>query len=176
MTIEDIVYKFNTTPFLFIGSGISRRYLNLPDWKGLLKHFAELVYDDEFAYNIFESQAQNLYCKTGLMPKVAELIQKEFDQKWFRDASLRTVDSSTIELIHNGLSPFKAELSNYIQQNSIINNSYKEEIDALSKLSEKSISGVITTNYDTFLEDHFFWIFKICWTVSIDFLCFTGIL
>ena len=155
MTIEDIVYKFNTTPFLFIGSGISRRYLNLPDWKGLLKHFAELVYDDEFAYNIFESQAQNLDCKTGLMPKVAELIQKEFDQKWFRDASLRTVDSSTIELIHNGLSPFKAELSNYIQQNSIINDSYKEEIDALSKLSEKSISGVITTNYDTFLEDHF---------------------
>ena len=32
---------------------------------------------------------------------------------------------------------------------------YQSEIDKLSSISEKSIAGVITTNYDTFLEDHF---------------------
>lgn len=155
MTIDDIISKFSTTPFLFVGSGISRRYLNLPDWKGLLKHFAQLIYDDEFAYNVFESQAKTLPCQSGIMPKIAELIQNEFDQKWFRDSSIRTVDAKMMDQIHNGLSPFKAELSNYLKQNSILNDDYAEEIEKLSKLSEKCISGVITTNYDSFLEDHF---------------------
>lgn len=155
MTIDDIVSNFSTTPFLFIGSGISRRYLNLPDWKGLLQHFAELVYEDEFAYNIFERQAQGLTCKAGIMPKIAELIQNEFDQKWFKEPDLRTVDTDTLALIRDGLSPFKAELANYIKQLSIIDKRYENEISALSKLSENSISGVITTNYDSFLEDHF---------------------
>ena len=93
MTIEEIIGKFNTTPFLFVGSGMTRRYLNLPDWKGLLKHFAEIIRNDEFAYDSYENQANGMDCKAGVMPKVAELIQKDFDQKWFCDASIRTVGS-----------------------------------------------------------------------------------
>ena len=60
MKIEDVIADFNTTPFLFIGSGMSRRYLNLPDWKGLLKHFAELISDDEFAYEAYVSKAKSM--------------------------------------------------------------------------------------------------------------------
>lgn len=60
-----------------------------------------------------------------------------------------------IEQIHNGLSPFKAELASYIKEQTIINKDYQNEIDKLAEISEKSIAGVITTNYDSFLEDYF---------------------
>ena len=92
MTVEEIISKFNTTPFLFVGSGMTRRYLGLPDWKGLLKHFAEIVHNDEFAYNSYENLAKSMECKAGIMPKIADLIQKDFDQKWFRDPSIRTIE------------------------------------------------------------------------------------
>lgn len=155
MTIEDVINKFNTTPFLFIGSGMSRRYLNLPDWKGLLKHFAESISNDEFAYDSYENRAKTMECKLGIMPKVAELIQQDFDKKWFSDEQIRTIDKELIEEIHKGLSPFRAELAEYIKRQSIVNMDYQREIDKLSEISEKNIAGVITTNYDSFLENCF---------------------
>lgn len=155
MTIGEIIGKFNTTPFLFVGSGLTRRYLNLPDWKGLLKHFAEIIRNDEFSYSSYENQAKGMVCKAGIFPKVAELIQKDFDKKWFSDESIRTVEKKMLEEIQNGLSPFKAELGAYISRKASVVESYQNEIEKLTEISEKSIAGVITTNYDSFLEDYF---------------------
>lgn len=174
MALESIIGKFNTTPFLFIGSGMTRRYLCLPDWKGLLTHFAKIVRDDEFAYSAYENQAKGMECRAGIMPKVAELIQRDYDQKWFRDASIRTVGKPEQDLIQNGLSPFKAEVANYIKCQTSVNVDYEKEILKLSEISEKSIAGVITTNYDTFLEEHFIGFTKYVGQAQLIFFSHTG--
>lgn len=152
--IEDIINKFNTTPVLFIGSGLSRRYLNLPDWKGLLEHFARVIEDDTFAYSAYENKAKVLECKAGIMPKVAELIQRDFDAKWFVDPTIRTVDDEVLDQIKDGgLSPFKAEIAAYIKRSTNVDPIYQDEVNMLARISEKSIAGVITTNYDSLLEE-----------------------
>ncbi len=154
MTIKDVVNEFTTTPFLFVGSGLSRRYLNLPDWRGLLDHFAREINDDEFSLSSYESIARNMECEYGVLPKAAELIQKDYDEKWFADSSIRKADLSEAQKVKKGVSPFKVEIAAYIKSIAQEQEEYADEIKLLSAVSEKGIAGVITTNYDTFLEDH----------------------
>ena len=96
MTISDVINNFNTTPFLFVGSGMSMRYLSLPTWKKLLEHFAKEINNDSFAYSAYESRAKALECRAGLLPKIAELIQRDYDEKWFSCSDIRTVDGNHI--------------------------------------------------------------------------------
>ncbi len=155
MNLSDVINKFPSSPFLFIGSGMSRRYINLPDWEGLLQEMAKKISPDDFAYNYYKNKANSEDHKYGLMPKIADLIQRDFDDKWFTDPSVRSENEIVKKQVKQGVSPFKAEIANYIKSNTIINSEYQKEIDQLILVSEKSIAGVITTNYDSFLEDHF---------------------
>ena len=144
---KDIVKSFPTTPFLFVGSGLTRRYLDLPTWEELLKHFAAINSDDQFIFERYMSENDNNYEKVG------SAISKDFNTKWFRTPGIRTESEDVYTAVKAGISPFKAELAHFIKQNSIKNETYAEEIALLQKLTEKNISGFITTNYDTFLED-----------------------
>lgn len=151
-TLDDVVAKFNTTPFLFIGSGLTRRYYNLPDWESLLKIFAARINEDTFSYSYYKRQAEEMNCPVGLYPQIADLIEHDFNDLWFNQPSIRKLDEHYLNMVANGTSPFKAEIAMYIKHNSVIIPEYNTEINKLHEISKNSISGVITTNYDLFLE------------------------
>lgn len=155
MTIQDVIARFNTIPILFAGSGITRRYYDLPDWKGLLTEFASRINADRFAYRAYESKAQQLGFTQGIMPKIATLIQQDFDSKWYSIPEMRTNESFVLNAVENGCSPFKAEIAWYLKEKSVPQVAFKEEIQKLKSISKKNLAGVITTNYDTFFEKLF---------------------
>lgn len=145
-TLKSIVQQFPATPFLFVGSGMSKRYMGLPSWEDLLRHFAERLSGDSFAYAAYKSRAGDD------LPKVASLIQKDFDARWFDYPSFRTCDEEHANHINNGASPFKAEIAYYLSSISQLNSDLSDEIESFSMLMDKNITGIITTNYDLFLE------------------------
>lgn len=149
MTIQEVISRFNTTPFLFAGSGITRRYYGLPDWEGLLRHFANQVKEDRFAYNAYLAEAD------GDLPKAATLIERDYRTAWFQNPALRTLDEKGLQAVEAGKSPFKMEVAAFLRRQSAPKTEYASEIHKLKRLSKKNLSGVITTNYDLFFETNF---------------------
>ena len=69
-----------TNPYLFIGSGLSRRYLNMPTWLNLLKDFSEkLLLQKGFGY--YDSKSE------GNLPELASLMASEFHETLWTNPS-----------------------------------------------------------------------------------------
>ena len=156
--LEEMVNSFNTNPFLFVGSGITRRYYNLPNWKSLLEIFIHKITNDEFAFASYENKAKALIKNENeLYPKIADLVECDFNKSWFENIKgIRTLDETLLKKVReNGVSPFKAEIAMYIKNNSNVVTEYSQEIEKLKNISVKSICGIITTNYDNFFEENF---------------------
>lgn len=146
-TWKELVREFPTIPYLFVGSGLSRRYLGLPTWETLLEHFAKKLSPDPFKFQSLKSQAENKLSRVG------SLLEKEFNARWFSEASFRSSSEEVLKLVHKDVSPFKAELAEYVKEFSAIDETYNSEIELLKELSAHNIAGFITTNYDSFLEN-----------------------
>lgn len=153
MDFQTVVKEFNTTPFLFVGSGFSRRYYGLPDWQGLLRTFVRRLSDDEFAFHKYMNEAErDLPPDSNKLARVASLIMKDFDARWFDDVNFRKLNEKFKAFMKPGDSPFKLEVAQYIEENSNVIPAMEEELEQFKELSKRSLAGIITTNYDELLE------------------------
>lgn len=139
----NLLRESNSHPYLFIGSGFSRRYINLPDWKDLLKKFCK----DEMDFNRLKS------ISNGHLPLLASNLAKEFSHRWWTEDTYKSSRSLASHEMSNESSPLKFEICNYLKNSfKLYNPKYQKEIEALKKTN---IDGIITTNWDCFIESIF---------------------
>lgn len=144
--LQEHLAKFNTNPYLFVGSGLSRRFLSLPTWEELLMSFFEgSKIDGDFEYYLSKSN--------GDLPLLATNLAKEFHEIWWRSEDFKKArEKFKSEAKDRQDAPFKIQLADLVRESGVINDSYKAEIDLLRA---SVIDGIITTNWDIFLEDIF---------------------
>lgn len=158
MNIKEIliekIKKCPAPPFLFIGSGLSQRYLGTPTWIGLLRELAVAANGDELSYEMYSMEANRSKLENGLEPKIAELIENDFNTKWFKSPNYSESRKKYADLIRGDCSPFKIEIANRFlsASNDDFKKGTEKEIELLQKVGDRSIAGVITTNYDTLIE------------------------
>ncbi|EKZ6147765.1 SIR2 family protein [Klebsiella aerogenes] len=135
----------NAGPFLFIGSGFSRRYLGLKDWKGLLESYCITGKPFEF----YLAAGDSTY------PTAARLIAEDFNATWWSDAKYASSRDKYSKKVTDNTSALRYEICDYLSSSlnvSIKDSDHQDEIEILSRLN---VDGIITTNWDCFLEQLF---------------------
>lgn len=80
MDIYEFVKGFKTDPVLFIGSGISMRYLeNSFTWELLLKELALGINTDPNYYWDIKSRSRGTDKSIFSFPKIASILEEDFD-------------------------------------------------------------------------------------------------
>lgn len=146
LDFEKHLNKFATSPYFFIGSGLSTRYINTEGWGLLLENICnKLNLDKNFYY--YNSKSKND------LTKVAKLMAEDLFEKWWNEE--RFLDSR-LEFSKESVdteSPLKYEICKYFEKNTyIINKDYEQEYNLFRKIN---VEGIITTNWDTLLERTF---------------------
>ncbi|ALO36800.1 hypothetical protein UZ73_00150 [Alcaligenes faecalis] len=143
--LAEVFRSATAGPFLFLGSGFSRRYLGLEDWKGLLSRFC--VSDIPFEYYL--SRANGSY------PAAAALIAQDFNDYWWTASEYKSSVARYKSKVFDATSALRIEISAYLNtldQTKAKNSEYAREVELLSGLN---VDGVITTNWDLFIEQIF---------------------
>ena len=153
-------------PVLFIGSGISRRYLkDFPNWEELLERLRVLI---KVPPHVFEAHRQELCVRDPEMTQ-GKLYQKM--ASCLRDTLLEKLKTEKLDpqtlfsaeeyekCTRNGVDFFKLLAAKQLTSWTL-DESRLDEIALFRKISEK-VSMVFTTNFDCFLQKEIFGNFKV---------------
>jgi len=143
-SLKEIVKASPTAPFLFIGSGFSRRYLGLDDWEGLLTRFGNNL---KSGFVKYASESNDN------LALAAQNMAKEYSDYWWELPDSSHISSSPNWYKHI-TAPLRFDICEYLKKAPLDDKSLEDELNILT--SDKTIiDGVITTNWDLLLESLF---------------------
>lgn len=159
--ILDKLTQENSYPIIFIGSGISKRYLTKsPTWIELLEHFWNKINHEKNFYGSLNyikdefSKSGNSEVNSRFLAniKIASIIEDKYNQKFYKE-EISINGLSTKKAYDQNISPFKYALSQ-IFNSYTLDDTMNEEFKSWKQFIRKS-QIIITTNYDTLIEDSY---------------------
>lgn len=153
MSFLENISKNNQYPIIFIGSGITQRYFNNSySWEELLESLWNEVNEPNTYFTKYHELKTSLEnpSKFNIYTKISDQLEKQINDAFFSEKLL--INGLTLQQAHKmEISPYKTLVANKIKS-STIKNDIKPEIDSFAKMLGKA-RQVVTTNYDTFIED-----------------------
>lgn len=143
MTKEEligIIKNKKSAPFLFLGSGFTKHYLNTPTWEELLSRFASKHINAYYT-------SLGTYDLSVIASEIAKEENKSFwdlpnDNKFKQSFQDKAISTSSV--LKYKIATFLKELTH-----NSIPEKYTEELELLKTIN---IDGIITTNWDDLIE------------------------
>jgi hypothetical protein len=138
--------RSRSAPFLFVGSGVSRRYLGLETWEGLLRRFAEMT-PRPYAYYLTSGD--------GNLASVASALADAFHELWWTEDRFEESRRLFGDRVTTRESPLKVEVARHVDaamSGLVRSGPLHSELLSLERVV---IDGAITTNYDPLLTTIF---------------------
>lgn len=121
MSVLDTLVKNNEYPIIFIGSGISRRYLeDFPGWEELLEKYWNMIGKDKNFYSYLSTLSHEIKEKApGISPArlnyltniaMAQEIEQDFDYLFFQE-KLEISSLTFKEAYQKKISPFRRSIA-----------------------------------------------------------------
>ena len=159
MNVLERIVEAKRLPILFIGSGISKRYLyRYPNWGELLETSYKKCNPDPFQFQKHkEALLRQDLSEFEVNIQLANIIETEFNAAFFdRKITLHIGDKRNPKWVRRGISPYKMYLSDFFKRMRLLQDDDRLAELEKFKLLKSRISAVLTTNYDLFLEQYVF--------------------
>lgn len=158
--VKDVKSVFNSIeksamlPIIFAGSGVSKRYTtNKFDWKELLiECISQYHHNPKNKYKEYETDIKyeldfkNIN-KFSINEGIGTKVERDFNKEYYKG------NINNLE-VYEDQNPLKVFIANKLSKYELDEN-MKEEIKLFQNLRDKMLT-IITTNYDSFFEDHVF--------------------
>lgn len=153
------IIENNSYPIVFIGSGMSKRYLrNFPTWSELLKEYWELLNEPNTIFHFMRNLEQIDEVRNAndnereflINVKTAAYIKKKYDDSFY-NGNILLEGLTQEEAYRKKISPFNYSITQRFSQYEI-KEEMSNEIEEYKKFLLKA-KVIITTNYDTLTED-----------------------
>ncbi len=148
------------TPYLFIGSGFTKRYCKSAlSWEELLNSLAETIGISKFQFQSLRISLEKENTPGVVNQKIASYLNG-FLQSQIQIGEISEVFTEEEQqyIINNKVDPFKFLIKNKVaidaipDESNFINEKYKINELKLFKKLKSNIPGIITTNYDSLIE------------------------
>ena len=141
--LASIFQQKKTAPFLFIGSGFTRHYLDSPTWLEILEKFAP-KHINSYISSIGETN----------LPKIAQIVGKEINDHFWALPTNDPFKQKIQDKITTPTAVLRYQIAEELKKLDInnIDSKYNDEIKLLQHIN---IDGIITTNWDDILEQLF---------------------
>ncbi|MDP5185051.1 SIR2 family protein [Blastococcus sp. BMG 814] len=140
--LEELLQQPNSLPVLFVGSGLSLRYLKAPTWAALLERFAA---DAGRPMPYYRGKAGDD------LPAVASLLAEDFFEQWFTKRKYQHSRREQQASVRQRADPLKFEIAKYLRTLRPVKKA--DMVAEVKALKSVRVHSVITTNWDTFLEE-----------------------